>query len=88
MEVKKSWQLETDLDASIILTKFNRNLAKYNKITFHGVIENILTLGVRVPGSNPGGSKKVGSWKLIWINQNYSNKNRNLASTTKLASVV
>ena len=51
---KKSWQLETDLDASIILTKFNRNLA-----SFHGVIENILTLGVRVPGSNPGGSKKV-----------------------------
>ena len=32
----------------------------FNTISFHGVIENILTLGVRAPGSNPGGSKKVG----------------------------
>ena len=53
-----------------------------NTISFHGVIGNILTLGVRVPGSNPGGSTKLGSWKLIWMNQNYSNKNRNLAGVT------
>ena len=46
-------------------------LHRYNKISFCGVIENILTLGVRVPGSNPGGSKKVGSWKLIWMLQLY-----------------
>ena len=31
VEVKKSRQLETDLDASIILTKFNRNLASTTK---------------------------------------------------------
>ena len=38
-------------------------------LSFHGVIGNILTLGVRAPGSNPGESTKLGSWKLIWRNQ-------------------
>ena len=41
----------------------------FNTISFHGVIGNILTLGVRAPGSNPGESTKLGSWKLIWRNQ-------------------
>ena len=46
----------------------NTALAKsshFNTISFHGVIGNILTLGVRVPGLNPGESTKLGSWKLI-----------------------
>ena len=41
----------------------------FNTISFHnqtGVIGNILTLGVRAPGSNPGERTKLGSWKLIW----------------------
>ena len=50
----------------------------FNTISFHGVIGNILTPGVRAPGSNPGESTKLGSWKLIIVT-----KNRNLASTTK-----
>ena len=37
----------------------------FNTIGFHGVIGNILTLGVRAPGLNPGESTKLGSWKLI-----------------------
>ena len=41
----------------------------FNTISFHGIIGNILTLGVRAPGSNPGESTKLGSWKLIWRNQ-------------------
>ena len=69
----------------------NRNLAssQYNKISFCGVIENILTLGVRVPGSNPGGSKK--SWQLetdLDASIIVTKFNRNLASTTKLAFMV
>ena len=41
----------------------------FNTISFHDVIGNILTLGVRAPGSNLGESTKLGSWKLIWRNQ-------------------
>ena len=67
---KKVGSLETDLDASIIyINKIELKSSQHNKISFRVVIENILTLGVRVPGSNPGGSKKVGSWKLIWMLQ-------------------
>ena len=32
----------------------------FNTISFHGVIGNILTLGVRARGSNPGQTYKVG----------------------------
>ena len=42
----------------------NTDLVKsshFNTISFHGVIGNILTLGVRAPGSNPGESIKLGS---------------------------
>ena len=31
----------------------------FNTMSFHGVIGNILTLGVRAPGSNPGESTKL-----------------------------
>ena len=41
----------------------------FNTIGFHGVIGNILTLGVRAPGLNPGESTKLGSWELILRNQ-------------------
>ena len=41
----------------------------FKTISFHGVIGNILTLGVRAPGSNPGERTKLGSWKLIRRNQ-------------------
>ena len=60
----------------------------FNTISFHVVIGNILTLGVRAPGSNPGES--IQSWAAgnRFGGINYSNKNRNLASTTKFAFVV
>ena len=54
----------------------------FNTISFHGVIGNILTLGVRAPGINPGESTKLAAGNLFG-GINYSNKNRNLASTTK-----
>ena len=57
--------MEKSIDADTALVKSSH----FNTISFHGVIGNILTLRVRAPGSNPGGSTKLGSWKLIWINQ-------------------
>ena len=57
--------MNKSLDAGTVLVKSSH----FNTMSFHGVIGNILTLGVRSPGSNPGGSTKLVSWKLIWINQ-------------------